>query len=159
MSAIRGLHHVGLHVTDLKRSEQFYVGIVGFEPLFSWNPRAPYINQLTGYVDVDLHATILQLPGTSTSLEIMEYRNVDQIPARAADAQPGTAHLAFYVDDLESIYAQWTSRGVRAVSAPVTPTIGPNEGGRVVYMLDPDGYRLELIESRTSFAEFAHEHG
>jgi len=43
---------------------------------------------------------------------------------------------------------------VEAVSEPVTPTIGPNEGGRVVYMIDPDGFRIEFIESAGSFGEY-----
>jgi hypothetical protein len=35
---------------------------------------------------------------------------------------------------------------VEFVSAPVTPTAGPNTGGRVVYMKDPDGIRVELVQ-------------
>jgi sugar lactone lactonase YvrE len=37
------------------------------------------------------------------------------------------------------------------VSPPVTPTIGPNKGGRAVYMIDPDGFRVELIQSSMGF--------
>ena len=37
----------------------------------------------------------------------------------------------------------------------MTPTIGPNEGGRAVYLMDPDGIRVELIQTRRSFEDFA----
>lgn len=154
MSALRAVHHLGLHVMDLAVSERFYVDLVGCEPLFSWNPRAPYISELTGYPDVDLHALILRMPATDICLELLEYRSVDQQPARADLAQPGTAHLAFFVDDVAQVFAKWTALGVQSVSAPLTPTIGPNKGGTVVYMLDPDGYRIELIQSTGSFADF-----
>ncbi len=33
----------------------------------------------------------------------------------------------------------------------MTPTIGPNTGGRAVYMIDPDGIRVEFITSRLTF--------
>jgi len=42
----------------------------------------------------------------------------------------------------------------RAVSPPVTPTIGRNRGGRAVYMIDPDGFRVELIQSSVGFGEY-----
>jgi gluconolactonase len=40
------------------------------------------------------------------------------------------------------------------VSPPVTPTIGPNKGGRAVYMIDPDGFRVELIQSSMGFGQY-----
>ena len=46
------------------------------------------------------------------------------------------------------------SAGVKSVSAPVTPTIGPNKGGRAVYLIDPDGFRVELIQTATSFGDY-----
>ena len=36
-------------------------------------------------------------------------------------------------------------------------SIGPNRGGRAVYVIDPDGFRVELIETSRSFADFAPE--
>jgi lactoylglutathione lyase len=125
--------------------------------IFSWNPRAAYIRELVGYPGVDLHAAILRMPGTEVVLELLEYRDVERTPVDTSTANPGTAHIAFFVDDLDALYADLTTRGVRSVSAPVTPTIGPNEGGRAVYMIDPDGIRVELIQSRRSFAEYAAE--
>ena len=40
----------------------------------------------------------------------------------------------------------WRPEGVRFVSEPVPVTQGPNTGGFVVYIEDPDGNTLELIE-------------
>ena len=51
----------------------------------------------------------------------------------------------------------WFEKGVKSVSAPVTPTIGPNKGGRAIYMIDPDGVRVELIQSSKSFGEYKGE--
>ena len=37
------------------------------------------------------------------------------------------------------------------MTPPVTPTIGPNKGGRAVYMIDPDGIRVEFITTSQTF--------
>jgi lactoylglutathione lyase len=157
MASITRPHHTGLQVQDLERSVAFYRDILGFEVVFAWNPRAPYIGELVGYPDVDLHAAILRPPNSEVFLELLEYRNVERTPVDTRTANPGTAHTAYYVDDLDTLYAELVAKGVRSVSAPVTPTIGPNEGGRAVYLIDPDGIRVELIQTRRSFADYAAE--
>lgn len=159
MATITRAHHTGFQVADLERSVAFYRDILGFEIVFAWNPQADYIRELVGYPDADIHAAILRLPGSDVFLELLEYRNVERAPIDTRTANPGTAHIAFFVDDLDVLYADLTARGVRSVSAPVTPTIGPNEGGRAVYMIDPDGIRVELIQTRRSFGEYAAQEG
>jgi lactoylglutathione lyase len=158
MTNLRGAHHVGLHVQSIERSRSFFEEFLECTVIFEWNPQAPYIGVLTGHPNVDLRGCILRLPSTDVALELLEYQNVDLEPADPASAAPGTAHLAFFVNDVDALYANWTARGVLSVSEPVTPTIGPNEGGRVVYMLDPDGNRIELIQSRGTFTDFAARH-
>lgn len=155
MATITKAHHMGLQVADLDRSVAFYRDVLGFEVAFAWNPQAAYIRELVGYPDADIHAAILRLPGSEVMLELLEYRNVDRVPVDTRTANPGTAHIAFFVDDLDTLYTDLAARGVRSVSPPVTPTIGPNEGGRAVYLIDPDGIRVELIQTRRSFAEYA----
>jgi lactoylglutathione lyase len=158
MASITRPHHMGIQVADLERSVAFYRDTLGFEVAFRWNPKAQYIRDIVGYPDADIHAAIMRLPGdTGVFLEIMEYRNVDKAPVDTRTANPGTAHIAFFVDDCETLYADLTAKGVRSVSAPVTPTIGPNQGGRAVYMIDPDGIRVEFIQSARSFGQFSQE--
>ncbi len=155
MASITNAHHTGFQVADLDRSLAFYSDLLGFELVFRWNPRDPYIGKLVGYPDVDLHSAILRQPNSEVFLELLEYRNVERTPVDTSSANPGTAHVAFFVDNLDELYAELVAKGVDSVSEPVTPTIGPNEGGRVVYMIDPDGFRVELIESSGSFGEFS----
>ena len=100
---------------------------------------------------------VLKMPGADMYLEILEYRNVEKAPVDTRTANPGTAHLAFYTDDCEGLYAELTAKGVKSVSTPVMPTIGPNKGGRAVYMIDPDGFRIEFIQNNRSFGDFSQE--
>jgi lactoylglutathione lyase len=157
VAAITRPHHTGLQVADLARSVAFYRDVLGFTEVFSWNPRAPYIEELVGYPGADIHAAILRPPNSDVFLELLEYRNVERAPVDTRTANPGTAHIAFFVDDVDALWADLRARGVPSVSAPVTPTIGPNKGGRAVYMIDPDGIRVELIQSARSFAEYEGE--
>lgn len=159
MSRIKHAHHTGLTVRSLERSVAFYRDILGFEEAFAWNPRAPYIAELVGYPTVDLHSAILRIPGSDVFLELLEYRNVKADAVDSGNANVGTAHIAFAVDDLDALYADLTACGVASVSAPVTPTIGPNKGGRAVYMIDPDGFRVELIQSNTGFGDYRPDDG
>jgi lactoylglutathione lyase len=155
VARITKAHHTGLQVESLERSVQFYREVFGFEQVFQWNPRAVYIGELVGYPEVDLHAAILRMPDSETFLELLEYRNVERHPVDTRTANPGTAHVAFFVEDLDGLYEDLRAKGVASVSAPVTPTIGPNAGGRAVYMIDPDGIRIELIESSRSFGDYS----
>lgn len=154
MNHITRAHHTGLTVRSLERSVAFYRDVLGFEEVFAWNPREPYIAELVGYPTVDLHSAILRMPGSDVFLELLEYRNVDARAVDSGNANPGTAHIAFAVDNLDELYAALTAQGVASVSAPVTPTIGPNKGGRAVYMIDPDGFRVELIQSTMGFGDY-----
>ena len=84
-------------------------------------------------------------------LELLEFRNVDKHAVDTANGNPGIAHMAFYTDDCDALYTELKAKGVDSVSEPVTPTMGPNEGGRAVYMLDPDGVRIEFVQTPRPF--------
>ena len=157
MPTILRPHHAGIQVADLERSVHFYRDILGFELVFQWNPQAEYIRKVTGYPEADIHVAVLKMPGADVYLEILEYRDVEKAPVDTRTANPGTAHIAFYTDDCDGLYAELTAKGVPSVSEPVTPSIGPSRGGRAVYMIDPDGIRVEFIQSSRSFGDFSSE--
>jgi lactoylglutathione lyase len=157
MAKIIEAHHTGLTVRSLERSIAFYRDLLGFEVVFRWNPRASYIGELVGYPDVDLHAAILSIPNSPVFLELLEYRGIAQKPVDMSNGNVGNGHIAFKVDALDPLYERLVAHGVASVSKPVTPTIGPNRGGRAVYLIDPDGFRVELIETRGSFGDFTPE--
>jgi lactoylglutathione lyase len=154
MAKITKGHHTGFTVSSLERSLAFYRDLLGLEVVFRWNPQAAYIGELVGYPEVDLHAAILRIPGSETFLELLEYRNTPQRAVDMANGNTGNGHIAFTVDDLETFHMRLASAGVKSVSPPVTPTIGPNKGGRAVYLIDPDGFRVELIQTATSFGDY-----
>lgn len=157
MAQILKPHHTGIQVRDLETSVRFYRDILGFELIFQWNPQAEYIRTITGYPEADIHAAVLRMPNSEVFLEILEYRNVVKAPVDTRTANPGTAHMAFFTDDCDGLFAELVAKGVQYVNPPVTPTIGPNKGGRAVYMIDPDGIRVEFIQTARPFGAFSQD--
>src|SRR5688572_17802193 len=129
MAKITKGHHTGFTVRSLEPSLAFYRDLLGLEVVFQWNPQAPYIGELVGYPEVDLHAAILRIPGSDGFLELLEYRNIPEQAVDTANGNIGNGHIAFTVDELDPLYERLTAAGVRSVSQPVTPSIGPNKGG------------------------------
>lgn len=147
-------HHTGFTVRSLERSLAFYRDLLGLEVVFQWNPQADYIREIVGYPEVDLHSVILRVPGTDTFLELLEYRNIPEKTVDMANGNIGNGHIAFTVDELDPLFERLAAAGVKSVSKPVTPTIGPNKGGRAVYLIDPDGFRVELIQAARGFGDY-----
>jgi catechol 2,3-dioxygenase-like lactoylglutathione lyase family enzyme len=149
-SDIRRMHHVGIQVADLDRSLAFYQGLLGFELITRQVRDEPYVGDVTGYPGAELHLAHLQPPGGAVRLELTEYRGVERAPVDTSTANPGTAHTCYLVDDVEALHARLLAAGVRPVSRTVVaPTIGVAAGGRVVYVQDPDGVRVELLQPAT----------
>lgn len=138
-------HHTALHVADLERSARFYEKGLGFTRLKEWTS-GPYVGELYGRPNVKVKAMMLTAGDGSFRLELAHAEPL--LPAvNPSEAQPGTAHLAFTDIDVREVYARITALGYSAVSEPVAPTSGPIAGGWLVYLLDPDGNRVELIQS------------
>lgn len=72
---------------------------------------------------------------------------LETLPAASRPCDYGAGHICLYVDDIDAVYARLTGLGFRARSDGVVDiTEGPNRGTRSIYMLDPDGYRAELLQ-------------
>jgi catechol 2,3-dioxygenase-like lactoylglutathione lyase family enzyme len=144
-----GADHFGIQVRDVERSAAFYQQHLGFELVDRWSMSEPYVQRVVGYhPDVTLEIALLTIPGSDVFLEILEYRGVSKEAVDPATANPGTAHFCLFVDGLDDLHARLQAAGVEFVSEPETPSVGPNKGGRLVYMKDPDGIRVELVQTR-----------
>ena len=144
---VTGCEHIGIQVRDVERSIRFYEQHFGFRPVLRVSRSEPYVQKVVGYhPDVTLEIAELEIPGTEVRLEIIEYRGVDGTPVDPATANPGTAHFSLFVDDLDAMYERMTAGGVDFVSEVQTSTAGYLKGGKVVYLKDPDGIRVELVQ-------------
>ena len=149
---IVGSHHTAYQVADLSRSLAFYRDLLGFEVVWERVNREEYVRRIVGYPEAELHQALLRFPGSDHCLELIDYRGVERTPVDTSPPNPGTAHMCLLVTDLRRFYDELSAKGVASVSEPVLVTSGPNEGRLAVYMIDPDGFRLELLEVRDEVA-------
>ncbi len=142
---ITGFSHTGVQVAHLGRSIALYEKL-GLELAARWTNAEEYVGRQVGYPGVVLQIAVMSIPGSDAVLELLEYQGVERAAIDPGTANPGTGHFCLAVEDLEAIHARLKDE-VEFLAPPQTPTIGPNEGGRAIYMKDPDGYRVEMLES------------
>ena len=142
------MHHVGLTVSDIERSIVFYRDVLGMT-LVRRRPKvdADYVGQQTGYSGVALSVASFQVSQESKqTLEVVQYLNQGGPPIEPATNRAGSSHLCLLVSDFHVCHADLAAKGAAFKSEPVTITEGPNEGGVVIYLSDPDGYTIELFQ-------------
>ncbi len=146
--ALQDLHHLGLTVADIDRSIHFYRDLLGME-LIGRRPSvtADYVAQQTGYDNVELNVASFRIsPTCRQTMEVVQYMNHTGQHAATETNRAGNSHLCLLVDDLKTAVRDLSTAGVVFQSDPVEITAGPNQGGLVIYLKDPDGYTLELFQ-------------
>jgi catechol 2,3-dioxygenase-like lactoylglutathione lyase family enzyme len=141
------MHHIGLTVENIETSVQFYRDVLGLTLVRRREVDAAYVGEQTGYPGVHLSvASFKAQPESTQSIEMVEYKNHIGKKSSTATNCPGNTHLCFQTKDLLSAFEELRAQGVRFRSDPVTITAGPNKGGLVVYLYDPDDYVIELFQ-------------
>ncbi|MHB8916107.1 MAG: VOC family protein [Thiobacillus sp.] len=124
-SAITGLLHAGLLISDLATARTFYESVLGFTPLD--RPDLPYpgawyaLNQ-------------------QQQLHLMQLPNPDQASIRPPHGGRDR-HIAFGIADMDSLR-------VRLDAMSIVYTMSKS-GRRAMFCRDPDGNTLEFIEIKS----------
>jgi catechol 2,3-dioxygenase-like lactoylglutathione lyase family enzyme len=148
--AVIDLWHFSFTVSDLDAAVRFYVDLLGCELVKEQEQNNAYTRRLVGYPDAHLRVAQIRFPaarGLSTHhLELVEYVRPQGSRGDLNICNPGAAHLAFAVDDLDTDYARLTAAGVSFFSPPNEITEGVNQGGKAVYFHGPDDIVHELVQ-------------
>jgi len=120
------LLHTCYRIGDIDRSVAFYEAL-GFEEVGRMPIRDEAINVFMG------------LPGDGARLELTYNHGVD-----AYELGTGYNHIAITAEDLDTTLERLAEQGIE----PEKPPYRVREGGsRLAFVSDPDGYRIELIET------------
>jgi catechol 2,3-dioxygenase-like lactoylglutathione lyase family enzyme len=143
--SVAGFFHAGITVRDLDEALRFYRDGLGLEVLerrrtadsswATWNLHGDHVELV-----------FLQIPGTDTVLELYEFNGIERHDASSRPCDYGAGHICLYVHELPALHARLTGMGYASRSPVQRITNGPLTGKHVVYMLDPDGYNIELLE-------------
>lgn len=145
---ITGVGNFSHIVADLGRAMEFYGGVLELEPNgpdipFSDNPA---IMRLGNTIGAQSRVATFKIPGSEMGIELIEYKDIPRKPIQTRFQDPGAAIVQLKVQDLDAILARlenspayiWTPSG-EPVSLPGV--------GRIIFVKDPDGFFVELIES------------
>jgi lactoylglutathione lyase len=146
--AVLGLAHAGITVSDMDASLAFYRDGLGLDVEFDLVRDAGYQHEVLALPFRDIRMAQLAIPGPGAGrIELLEYRGAERSPAASEPCDPATGHLCLVVDDAAAMLARLTDLGYRARSAAVVDIdAGANTGGLLVYLADPDGYWVELLQ-------------
>lgn len=121
------MHHVAIISSDYHAAKEFYVEKLGL-PLV----REVYRPERRDY--------ILTLLAGDVEIELFIMENP---PLRVTNPEArGLRHLAFYVEDIESVAAELNAMGIE--TEPIR--VDPFTNRRMTFFRDPDGLPLELHE-------------
>jgi lactoylglutathione lyase len=119
--------HTNMRVRDIDASLRFYEAL-GFER----RGRLRFEGAYNVY---------LGLPGDGDTLEL----TVNEGREEPYDLGSGYGHIALVVDDLDATVVELAGHGIAPEKPPYHPG-GREDVGPIVFVQDPDGYRVELID-------------
>jgi catechol 2,3-dioxygenase-like lactoylglutathione lyase family enzyme len=157
--AYLGLHHVGFSVGDLDRSIAFYSVLLEVEPFVRRFCTEQINADILGYPGARLDVAYFLLGGTQTLLELLAYDHPPNATVNMETFNVGNAHLCLVVEDLQANYDRLTKAGIKGFRSPGpvdVPEIpdDPAPGGKAIYLRDPDGISIELLELPEDGARF-----
>jgi lactoylglutathione lyase len=140
---IKAIHHSGIGVHDMEASLKFYCDQLGLEKGEDVEVEGPLVGEIVG-LPPDAKVRIVHLKVCDgQELELFQYMkpSASKFPQDFLQSDGGVIHVALIVDDLMEIYERLKAEGVKFNSKPYN--LG---GGLCVYMRDPDGITVELMQ-------------
>lgn len=154
---VRGIDHVGIAVASLEAALGFYRDLLGLRVTDEGEDGGLELDAITGLTGARVRYAELDL-GAGRLLEIVE--TIAPTGTRLAQRpyDPGASHLALLVDDVDAVCARLAGAGMTVPGRPMTiSTPGAWRGARCVYVEDPDGRTVELVERLLDIAPSAAE--
>jgi catechol 2,3-dioxygenase-like lactoylglutathione lyase family enzyme len=110
---ILGLAHVGIGVSDIDKSEQFYTGVLGLDMAFN----------------------LIRPDGKTLWLQyykVNEHQYLEIYPTLKPDAIVRETHVAFFTDDIQKLHQMMEARGLKP-----SPLGKPGADGNISFVLRP----------------------
>jgi predicted enzyme related to lactoylglutathione lyase len=136
--------HVNVIAQDWRRLATFYQTVFGCMPVPPERDQSgDWLDRATGIRDSHIRGMHLRLPGGGTTLEVYEYGTMPERPLIRPNT-PGFSHIAFVVDDVESVAKDVMSNGGDKVGEVEQVSIAGVGGLLFQYVADPEGNIIEI---------------
>ena len=137
--------HTGFTVANIDRSLAFWQDVLGFELSHRAHHTGDLASEVTGAPGAEISIAVLKPPGHR--IELLEYHAPsDRKRAALRPCDVGSVHVALTVDNLDAVLSAIAASGWSPVGKPQILKTGPNAGKRIVYVRDPDGTTIELMQ-------------
>ena len=141
---VRRADHVGFSVSSLDEAINFWVDGLGARLVRTGEMGGEFIGQVTGAHGAQVRMALVSL--ADQTIELLEYRDLDQPRETSRPYDPGFAHLALVVDDLDAVLVRIGDHGWKAQGTPQEIAGGARAGTRLVYVVGPDGSTIEFMQ-------------
>jgi len=148
--------HISWTVPNLEAALDFYVNVIGATELFRLGPldAADIPRDENGRDWMETHVGVAGARLTLAMLKLSENMNFQLVQYDKPDdrrqdlprnCDRGGHHLALRVDDVDKAIAYLTAHGCTALET-IQVDSGPLAGKKNVYVLDPFGHQLEIVD-------------
>ncbi|MCJ2126351.1 VOC family protein [Methylobacterium sp. J-077] len=141
---VRRADHVGFSVASLDEALRFWVEGLGARLVRTGEMGGAFLRQVTGAHGARVRMAVVSFAGQA--IELLEYQGTSRPVAASAQFDPGFAHLALVVDDLDAILSRIAGHGWKPQGVPQPIASGERTGTRVVYAVGPDGSTIEFMQ-------------
>jgi catechol 2,3-dioxygenase-like lactoylglutathione lyase family enzyme len=141
--AIKNIRHTGIVVSDMERSLKFYRDLMGLKPVIDFTEEGKFIDTISNLEGVRLRMVKL-VAEDGGMIELLHYALHPRQPrGENRLCRIGPTHVAFTVNDVDKVYAEWSAKGVECNSEP---TVSPDGKAKLFFCRDPDGTFLEIVQ-------------
>lgn len=141
------IDHVNIVVQDIERAARFYGEVLGLTRGFEKTLEGRWIDEVTGVEGARALCVFMESGAGQTRIELLQFL-VPQGSSLAENKWPhtrGIRHIAFTVNDLDSLVEKLHTWNIEIVSQPVEVPFAVGNLGRkrLFYFYDPEGNLLE----------------
>lgn len=145
---IQGFSHIGIGVTDLDRSIRFYTEVFGFVQLYQLDFDN---NEVAATMEQEGRFRSAMLIRDDIRIELLQWVDVPITGSgqRKPMTELGFTHLSFRVEDVDGLTEAILAAGGTLVESTrtVLGDAADPTSGRFIYLTDPDGTRIELMQN------------
>jgi catechol 2,3-dioxygenase-like lactoylglutathione lyase family enzyme len=141
---ILGYDHTSFTVADIDRAVVFWRDAMGFALDDLSAREGDWLGSVVGVPGA--RCRIAHLHGHGLHLEFIQYLEPVGTDVTGPPHRPGTAHLAFLVEDIETAARRMLEGGASEQGRITRCSSGAAAGCLAVYLKDPNGIIVELVE-------------
>ena len=141
---IQGFDHTSFTVADIECAVAFWRDVMGFAVADFSGREGDWLGAVVGVPGA--RCRIAHLHGHGTHLEFIQYLSPAGDDVTGLPNRPGTAHVAFVVRDIEAMAQRMLEAGGSEQGRITRCASGGAAGCLAVYLKDPNGIIVELVQ-------------